>query len=178
MIPPRLRPFLALLPTPLVLGFAQIGPVASWGKAPGTNGTVVGLLFYTVFFHGLSAPLQVMLLVPFVFLAIVVCDEAERRLNQRDPGTVILDEVIAVPLCFLGLNGWILQTGAMWAYMLAGFALFRLFDILKPFGIKKLQQISGGLGVVVDDLAAALATCLTLHAGLWILVAGGWIDLG
>jgi phosphatidylglycerophosphatase A len=55
--------------------------------------------------------------------------------------------------------------------LLAGFGLFRLFDILKPFGISRLQSLPGGWGVVADDLAAALAACATLHGvvALWSL---------
>lgn len=52
--------------------------------------------------------------------------------------------------------------------LLAGFALFRFFDIAKPWGIARLQRLPGGWGVVVDDLAAALATCATLHLGVWL----------
>jgi phosphatidylglycerophosphatase A len=52
--------------------------------------------------------------------------------------------------------------------LVAGFLLFRLFDITKPFGIGRLQSLPAGWGVVADDLAAALATCATLHIGFWV----------
>jgi phosphatidylglycerophosphatase A len=51
---------------------------------------------------------------------------------------------------------------------LAGFGLFRFYDILKPLGIRRLQDWPAGWGVVVDDAAAALATCATLHLGAWL----------
>jgi phosphatidylglycerophosphatase A len=54
--------------------------------------------------------------------------------------------------------------------LLAGFALFRLFDIAKPFGIRRLQALPAGWGVVADDVAAALASCATLHIGAWIWI--------
>ena len=84
------------------------------------------------------------------------------RLNRRDPGEVILDEFVAIPLCFLG---WPLLVGPVpaWAVFISGFALFRLFDIWKPFGIRRLQDLPGGWGVVADDLAAALLTCAVMH---------------
>ena len=47
--------------------------------------------------------------------------------------------------------------------LIAGFVLFRIFDIAKPFGISKLQNLPGGLGCVIDDLAAAIASCIVLH---------------
>jgi phosphatidylglycerophosphatase A len=56
----------------------------------------------------------------------------------------------------------------VWAVLLAGFALFRLFDITKPLGIARLQNLPGGWGVVIDDTAAALAACATLHAVVWL----------
>jgi phosphatidylglycerophosphatase A len=95
---------------------------------------------------------------------VAFCDAAEVRLGRRDPGCVILDEVVAIPLCFPGVlaaasaRGW-----PLWTMAVAAFALFRFFDILKPLGINRLQNLPGGLGVVVDDLAAALATCAVLN---------------
>jgi len=50
---------------------------------------------------------------------------------------------------------------------LAGVALFRLFDIAKPLGIRRLQELPGGWGIVIDDVAAALAACLVLHGAAW-----------
>lgn len=163
------------LPTPLVLNCATLGPLAYWSKAPGTLGSVAGLLFYTTFFHQLNfSPADqfqfVFVIGIFCFLAMVICGEAEERLMKRDPGEVILDEFVAVPICFLflgdvfeALNTW------SWVLLLAGFLLFRLFDIVKPLGIKKLQDLPGGVGVVVDDLAAAAATCVCLHVGAFVI---------
>ena len=68
-------------------------------------------------------------------------------------------------MVFIGMgghNGLIAQHGS-WPVLLGGFALFRVFDILKPFGISKLQDLPGGLGCAVDDLAAGLAACVSLH---------------
>lgn len=157
------RKLTALLPTALVVGLCRCGPVGQLGKAPGTSGTVIGLLLYTVLFFPLGWLAELLLAFVLVLISIPLCGEGERRLGQRDPGEIILDEVVAVPLCFVGLKGAMLATGSIWAYMLAGFALFRLFDILKPFGIKRLQYLPGGLGVVADDVAAALATNIILQ---------------
>jgi phosphatidylglycerophosphatase A len=89
------------------------------------------------------------------------------RLNKRDPGEVILDEVVAMPLCFLGW--WqLLTVWPAWSVLLAGFLLFRVYDIVKPFGIRRLQALPGGWGVVIDDTVAALAACGTLHLAAWV----------
>ena len=67
-----------------------------------------------------------------------------------------------MPLVFIGYP-LLRSSFSEWILMILGFILFRIFDILKPFGIKKLQRLNAGWGVVVDDLVAALAACLTLH---------------
>lgn len=153
------------IPTPVVVNFATIGPIGHWTKAPGTLGTVVGLIWYSLFFFWASSPIQFFLLLgASIYLAIAFCGEAEIRMMKRDPGEVILDEVVAIPICFIGLQQTIIQfQDYRWIIMVLGFGLFRFFDILKPLGIKKLQNLPGGLGVVVDDLAAAGATCIILH---------------
>jgi phosphatidylglycerophosphatase A len=170
-------PWLGFLPSNLVNGLATIGPVGYWGKAPGTNGSVVGLLVYTVFFHHQPFVMQVLLAAVFIWIGIIFCGEAERRMFKRDPGEIILDEVVAVPLVFLGLQPVMAMTGYVWVYMLVGFGLFRFFDILKPLGIAKLQDYPGGLGVMLDDLAAGIAAAVTLRLILWGLAAGGVIML-
>lgn len=174
MMHPAVKLLLSQLPTRFVSGACTCGPVGYWGKAPGTNGTVLGLVLYTLLFHQLPLFGQVLLLLPLIGVATLLCDEGERRLQKRDPGEIILDEVVAVPVCFLGMGPLFAEGGYVWLYMLAGFALFRLFDILKPFGIKQLQKYPGGSGVVLDDLAAALATNLTLRLLTWALAFGGW----
>ena len=154
-----------------------MGPVGYWGKAPGTNGSVIGVLWYTVFFHNLGFFGQVILGLVSVVLAVVICDEAEVRMQKHDPGEIILDEVVAIPFVFMGLADTMARTGYAWIYLLVGFALFRLFDIAKPLGISKLQQFPGGKGVVYDDIAAGIASALLMKCGLWAGVALGWITL-
>jgi phosphatidylglycerophosphatase A len=153
------------LPTPLVVNLATCGPIGRIGKAPGTWGSVAGLGVYSVFFH-YATPIGFIILAVFAtYLSVAICDAAEKRLQMRDPGMIVLDEVVAVPLVFIGMgghNGLIVQHGG-WPVLLAGFLLFRLFDILKPFGITRLQNLPGGLGCVADDLAAGIASCFCLH---------------
>lgn len=155
------------LPTSSVLAAATLGPVGRRLPAPGTWGSVAGLLYFTVIFYPLSLVGSLLLSALGCYVAIAICGEAEYRLGRKDPGEVILDEFVAMPLCFLG---WRQLVGPLppWAVFLAGFALFRFFDILKPLGIRRLQDLPAGWGVVVDDVAAALAACVTLHAGVWL----------
>jgi phosphatidylglycerophosphatase A len=92
---------------------------------------------------------------------------AEKVLRQKDPGSVVLDEIVAVPLCFLSWIGIVFaRTGALPAaeyffsrdttwFTLGVFVLFRLFDIAKPWPVRGSQSLPGGWGVTVDDLLAA-----------------------
>lgn len=163
-----------MFPDKAINGICTCGPVGYWGKAPGTNGTAVGLALYTIVFFPLPLVSQVFLTFVLIALAFLICDEGERRLNKRDPGEMILDEIVAVPLCFLGLKPYMEQYGYVWAYMIGGFVLFRIFDIIKPFGIDKLQRYEGGAGVVLDDLAAAVAVNLTLRLLTAAFYIGNW----
>jgi len=153
------------LSTQTVLAVATLGPVGRRLPAPGTWGSAAGLLYFTVFFD--RSPLEGvagnLILSAFgAYIAVAFCGEAEFRMGRKDPGEVILDEFVAMPLCFLG---WPHMLGPLpaWAVFLAGFAIFRVFDIFKPLGISKLQDLPAGWGIVIDDTAAALATCATLH---------------
>lgn len=161
-------------PTALVVGAATLGPIGRRLPAPGTWGSAVGVAYFWICFAqfgrdgSLASSVVGNALVSAIagYVAVAVCGEAEIRLGKSDPGEVILDEFVAMPLCFLG---WPMLLTAMpaWAALLTGFALFRLFDIAKPLGISRLQRLPGGWGVVIDDLAAALAACATLHLGVW-----------
>jgi phosphatidylglycerophosphatase A len=161
------------LPTPIVLGWATLGPVGRRLPAPGTWGSAAGLVYFFVFFGwpGLGVISSLIVSAVAAYLAIAICGEAEIRLAKHDPGEVILDEVVAMPLCFLGWQ-WIVGPVPAWVVVLAGFVLFRVYDIWKPLVINSLQSLPGGWGVVLDDTAAALATCATLHLAhaIWALV--------
>lgn len=151
----------------LVVACATLGPLGRKMPAPGTWGSLAGLLYFALFFYRHDV---VGLLVASViggYLAVGFCGEAEVRLGEKDPGKVILDEFVAMPLCFIGW--WtIARVWPSWAVLLAGFAVFRFYDIVKPLGIRRLQAWPGGWGVVADDIAAALATCATLHVAAWL----------
>lgn len=156
-----------VLPSGFVIACATLGPLGRKLPAPGTWGSLAGLLYFALFFQRAGAGAILIASVIGSYLAVALCGEAEIRLRKKDPGEVILDEFVVMPLCFLG---WRALTGLLppWGIFLAGFALFRLFDIVKPFGIRRVQSLPGGWGVVVDDVVAALFACATLHIGAWL----------
>lgn len=156
-----------MLPDVVVLPCATLGPLGQRLPAPGTWGSLAGLLYFTVAYARASVGAILVASVVLGYLAVGLCGEAEVRLREKDPGRVILDEFLAMPLCFLGWRG--LAGGwPPWVVLAVGFGLFRFYDILKPLGISRLQRLPGGWGVMADDYAAALAACATLHAAAWI----------
>ena len=160
------------LPTRVVLGLATLGPLGRL-PAPGTWGSALGLLAVACAIRGRPWPGDgevAALATALAWVAAGICGEAEVRLSRTDPPGVILDEFVAMQLCFLG---WPALRHALpgWGVLLLGFGLFRFFDILKPLGIRRLQAFPGGWGVVIDDTAAAIATCAALHVIAWIVMA-------
>jgi phosphatidylglycerophosphatase A len=156
------------LPTSTVLACATLGPIGRKLPAPGTWGSLAGLLYFTVFFFPLGTIGTLIFTAGGAYLAVAICGEAEFRLGRKDPGEVILDEFVAIPLCFLGWRT-LAESVPGWAVFMIGLGLFRLFDIAKPFGIRRLQDLPAGWGIVIDDLAAALAAGGTMH-----LLQFGW----
>ena len=165
---PGFRNWARFLPTPAVRNLASLGPLGYTRTAPGTIASVAGLVWYTVIFVPLGPLAYILVLCLSIYIAIEICDEAERRLLKRDPSEIVLDEFVAVPLCFLGLD-LAVNPNRTWILMLLGFCLYRLLDILKPLAIGRLERLPGGLGIVVDDLVAAAATCALLHLFAWKL---------
>lgn len=159
------HPWTAGIDSAIIIHAATLGPIGTKTKAPGTWGSLAGLGWYLVLFYTMPPASYLLVLLLTLYLGIAFCGEAEKRLWKHDPPEVVLDEMLAMPVCFFGLGGW-MEPGTNLAILAVGFGLFRFFDIVKPLGIKRLQKLGGGLGVVADDVAAAAITCAILHAGL------------
>lgn len=160
-----------IFPTRFVCAVATLGPLGRL-PAPGTWGSLAGLLYFVLVFRYARWEVIFAWTVLLSYVAVAFCGDAARRLNKKDPGEVNLDEFAVMPLVFLGWRAGALGGLPDWAVLLFGFGLFRLYDILKPLGISRLQRWPGGWGIVADDFAAALAACGTLHAGaaLWAVL--------
>ena len=151
----------------LLLALATLGPLGTCCPAPGTFGSLAGALAFLALVEWSHLPTSLILwgFTLLAFLAIPLCSAAERILCKRDPGEIIIDEFVAMPLVFWGVSDTLTSTeGTLEKLTLtcAGFVLFRIFDIWKPLGINRLQTLPKGLGVIVDDLGAAFAAGLCL----------------
>jgi phosphatidylglycerophosphatase A len=130
--------------------------------APGTFGSAAGLIVWAWTPPSALARGAAILIV-FV-LGAWSGGVAEKHFGRTDPGQVVIDEVLGMLMTlFLNPNpvGW--RTAA------AGFLLFRLADIVKPYPANRLERLSGGLGIMADDAMAAIYANLTLRAGLMLL---------
>lgn len=157
-----------VLSTKLVVGLATLGPLGTRLPAPGTWGSLAGVFYTLVFFGRIGWVPTLLVTIALSYVAVGVTGEAAQRMNRKDPGEVNLDEFIVMPLAYLGWQSGALAAWPTWLVLGAGFGLFRLFDILKPFGIARLQRWPGGWGIVADDFVAALAACGTLHLVAWL----------
>lgn len=161
------------IPDRVVIAVATLGPLGYLGRGPGTNGSFAGVAAYALLLYPLPHVLQLLLAAVLVALGYFFCGEAEVRMQKRDPGEIILDEFVSIPIVFLGIDSelsW-LRLGIV---LLAGFILFRIFDIAKPLGIHRLQALPGGWGVLLDDVAAALAACLVLNIMIYAAKVNAW----
>ncbi|MDQ8040065.1 MAG: phosphatidylglycerophosphatase A [Rickettsiella sp.] len=124
--------------------------------APGTCGTLVAIpLYYLVQYFSLLNYSLILLLA--ILIGIWICDVVEREIGVRDYSGIVWDEV-----CGFGLTMWAAPKGWLWIGI--GFLLFRLFDIVKPWPIAWMdRKLPGGLGVMVDDLMAAVYAWIILH---------------
>ncbi|MEM9660072.1 MAG: phosphatidylglycerophosphatase A, partial [Planctomycetota bacterium] len=116
-------------------------------------------------FTQLGAQAAVILLL--LAAAVTVCGRAARSIGVADPSSVVLDEIAALPLVFLGMKRLDFAT------LLVGFLLFRLFDIAKPRIVAWAERLPGGWGVVADDVVAAVLAAIVLHVCVWMDRAAG-----
>ena len=150
-----------------ILFLATLGPIGRKFPAPGTFGSLAGVLLVAIMFFTTNLSLlQIgLIFIPLILLGIPLCTHAEEITGKSDPGEIIWDEFTSIPLVFIGLPNSISRenTMEMMFWLILGFGLFRFFDIFKPLGIKKIQHIGRGLGVMIDDVLAALYSSITLH---------------
>lgn len=152
-------PFFSLM---IATGFGSgFSPVA-----PGTAGALLALLLWVVGYLLLPfALLQVILAVMillFTVLGIYTSGVMERYWGE-DPSRVVVDEMVGVwiPLLVVPDGGW-------W-YVLAAFVLFRLFDIVKPLGVRRMERFGGGVGIMMDDILAGVYSAVLLGAARFLM---------
>jgi len=141
----------------LAFGFGSgLAPVA-----PGTFGTLAAIPLYLLM-NVFSLPVYLLITAVVCVIGIWICDKSSKMLGVHDHSGIVWDE-------FAGYFITMIAAPAGWLWILIGFALFRLFDIWKPWPISILdKQVQGGLGIMVDDILAGVFAliCLQLMAYL------------
>jgi phosphatidylglycerophosphatase A len=131
-------------------------------RAPGTAGTLVAIPLYLLFAHW-SLLHYTALVVLAAVLGVWICDVASRQLQVHDHPGIVWDEFVGY-----WITMWAVPLD--WRWLIAGFLVFRLYDIVKPWPVSVLdRKVGGGFGIMIDDIMAGLLACLTLHIALRLL---------
>ncbi len=136
--------------------------------APGTFGSLAGLLVWAVLPH--DALSQLAAIVALFVAGSWSASAAERHFQSTDPSYVVVDEVMGMLVTL-----WMVPVG--WAGAMLGFLCFRLFDVIKPYPANRLEDLHGGVGVMADDGMAAVYANLALRASLFLAASLGWSAL-
>jgi phosphatidylglycerophosphatase A len=140
------------------VAIATAGGVGFAPKAPGTAGSVVGLLIYLLI-EWLGGGRYYPHAIIFLFIVGIWASSRVENLWGHDSSRIVIDEVVGQMITF-GIAAGRYQLSAF--HIILGFGLFRLFDIVKPFPIRYLERLRGGLGVVADDVAAGIYALVVL----------------
>ena len=121
--------------------------------APGTLTSLIVVLLYKFYLHSLSWPFYLLLLFLLFSVGVFTSTKYSLEIKKHDPQRIVIDEAFGQLLVLFQIGeSW----GTGWLPLLSCFLLFRIFDIIKPFPIKKVEKLPKGWGIVMDDLVAAV----------------------
>ena len=153
------------------LGRLPLAP-GTWGSLPPT------IIFAVMYYLGSSAALISIVMAAMVFAGSVVCvifaPAVIAKTGKADPREVVADEFAGQALTFLAVPFLLIEPFAscpLWGTVLFGFLLFRVFDITKPYPIRRLEKLPAGWGVLADDLLAAVYATIVLLVCFWLWIA-------
>ncbi len=141
----------------IALCTATLGPVGRCPLAPGTAGSAVAVLAAPLLFLPLSTPGRLLVLAVLFVLGAMAATRAERLLNRKDPGPVVIDEVLGQWIALMPLSA-----ADPWG-MASAFVLFRILDMTKPPPIRQSERwLPHGYGIMIDDVLAGVVAALIL----------------
>jgi phosphatidylglycerophosphatase A len=152
----------------LAVFIATFGYVGYFPIAPGTAGSLAALLLYAVVRWAGTPAVELAAMITVLAVGIWAASGTERALARKDPGPVVIDEVLGMlmTLAFMPLS---------WAGIAAGFVLFRIFDVIKPFPAGRLEHLPGGLGIMADDAMAGVYGQIVMRMAIAIWPA--WLTM-
>jgi phosphatidylglycerophosphatase A len=143
----------------LAIAVATVGGIGYVPFAPGTFGSAVGVLLWWRL--GPSQVVQAIAIAAIFAVGVWSGTVCERHCSRTDPGHFIIDEVVGMLITL-----FLVPVG--WAGAFAGFLLFRLADVVKPYPADRFERLHGGLGVMADDCMAGVYANLALRALIWL----------
>lgn len=157
-----------------LLAFAGTGFGLGYSPfAPGTVGTLLGLPIAWALNTHAGVPAQILVALALSALAIPMCQAVEDEVKTKDPKQCVADEYLTFPLCMIGLPVYGQEHGLL--MMGVAFLTNRFFDIAKFWPAHGLQRLKGGVGIVIDDVFAALYALAVNHAIFRLALSQGWI---
>ena len=144
-----------------VLFLSSGGFIGNIPFAPGTFGSLLGLPLCFLL-SKVNLWVSFLFIVIFVALAVWVCNKALQLIQEKDPGCIVIDEISGMMLSLAGIPFNPISA-------VAGFVIFRLLDIFKPFPIRAIEKkFSGGTGIVLDDIAAGIISNIILRIAFFL----------
>ncbi len=137
--------------------------------APGTAGTMMAIFIFAIeyiFFYEYSWIINLIVVVLLLIPAIKIADEGRKYFKCEDPPQVVIDEMLGFWIAVLFFPFSI-------KLVIIAFVLFRLFDIIKPYPISRLDKIRGGLGIMLDDYLAGVAVWLIIFILIIVQIKTG-----
>jgi phosphatidylglycerophosphatase A len=134
------------------------------GRMPGTLGSAAAFLILLLF-----GGINIFALIAVVLLGTIAADLYAKEKGAGDPSEVVIDEVA---------GSWISMYGLDVSSAIAAFFLFRVIDIVKPFPVDSAEKLSGGIGIMADDVCGGIIVNVILRAVSWLSFAGGWASVG
>ena len=135
---------------------SSVGYIGRVPLAPGTAGSFAAFCAWYIIFSELKTPYFIILTLIIFFIGVYVSKIIEEQLVVHDPGEIVIDEWVGQWIAL-----WFIELSLFWG--LITFCVFRIFDIWKPWPVNKMDLISNGWGVMLDDVAASIYTVLFIQ---------------
>lgn len=159
------RPPPSSVTTRLAVFICTFGYIGYFPVAPGTAGSVAGLvLFGALRAAGFGWGVDAALIATLLALGIWSGTHAERHFGRTDPGPGVIDEVV-------GMLVTLFLIPVSWGTALTGFVVFRVLDVLKPYPARQFERFHGGMGMMADDVMSAAYGNLVMHVLVWLVPA-------
>jgi len=138
---------------------ATFGTLGRFSKMPGTLGSMAACVIWIVF-----GGLPIWAIASVAILGTIAADRYEKAVEREDPPEVVIDEVAGC---------WTACWGFDPTYAIVGLFLFRIIDITKPFPVRQMEKLPGGIGIMADDIAGGIMANLLIRAMRWFFYEGG-----